>query len=138
MSPAAVVDVSTDSVARTGSLSSIRPTRAQVARQIRDEVKALCPEFSRHKAERLVELLLRATAKIRSDGYDSYYPLSQQEISTLHYGLSIVMPDNVTEPRRGSAHDLVNRFLIQGSEFSIVHTRAGENNCVIAIAVNAF
>lgn len=113
-----------------------RPKRSEVVRAIRDEAQAAGIKCSRKRAEELYMMLQLAVKRIRRDGEGSYYQLTGYDLHNLHRVLEAVMPDDVNEPRRGTAHDLVNRHFIQGNEFAIVHTRVGANHCCVVVATH--
>ena len=138
MPPTAVLaeEVGTTSDVRS-EIAFTRPTRAEVQEAIREDARAAGVWCSPRQAGEFVALLHRAVTHIREGG--GVYHVTQHELNRLHNIMDVVMPDDVTDPAPDSAHDRINRYLIRGREFAIVHTRTGESRraqyCAIAIAM---
>ena len=116
-----------------------RPSVNQIIRAARREAQLAGIGCSRRRAKELFRFLQFAIEDIRDDCYEPFF-LEERELKRLHPLLEVVMPDDVVEPLAGSAHDLINRYFIEGSEFAIIHTRDRDYAevvfCAIAIAIN--
>jgi hypothetical protein len=137
MSPTQTVE-DTHTLSPTAPLApvSTRPSMGLVIRTIRDEAIAAGVSCSRSKADRLLRMLFKAAARVRSSSYQEMYLVSDDEIEDLHILMLAVMPDDVENPPAGTAADLINRFLIRDHEFAVVHTTYRNGRQVRYCAVN--
>lgn len=93
--------------------------------------------FGIEVAEGIAELLQSVAIECGDGKDDDCLFLNLLELEVLHPALVLIMPDEVSTPRPGSAHDLWNRaFLTPNCSF--VHTIDGDEIkwCAVAIAVD--
>jgi hypothetical protein len=110
-----------------------RPRARYVAEQIRYECSLAGQKCSLRRAKKLIGMLRRAAAHAREVDYGTAYRLREWELWFLHPVLNLIMPDDVEIPKAGSAHEMLQRLILDGREFALVHTREGADHCVVAI-----
>lgn len=66
-------------------------------------------------------------------GWTRKHVLLGYELDITHPTLAIVMPDGQDDPKRGSAHDLINRLcgLLPGE--SMIHGKTGLDRCKVTV-----
>lgn len=114
-----------------------RPTRQEAIQAVRDELTGQGIRCDEQRAQDLVAMLERAAYLVRKKKYRRAYRLDEAELMRLHPMLEHIMPDDVSTPDPGSAHDVFQRYFLRNNEYALVHTREGHRMCVIAIALQA-
>lgn len=106
-----------------------RPTRKEVLDAIVRE--AHC---SRQKAGQLLSVLRSAVENLRSDKCRTVFHLTNNQIRSIHDQYAAVMPDDAS-PVPGSAHALINQYLLRGAEVSLMHRQRGKviKNCTVEV-----
>ena len=137
MTPSATANVRTNSGVHSESTTFTRPKRTEVERAVRDEARSKGRSCSRTHADWFVAMLIRAASLGRANDYKGAYRLSDWELEQLHPLLSTIMPDDVVIPAPGSAHELLQQYILDGRELALVHTREGANLCVIALRLES-